>query len=302
MKHKIEWEFSVLETLETATDNKAWLKRKGASDDDLKSFGLFKPDSERNESQTEYEVSFIGNALEIPCAKISVINSADVDWTGSEWEETGYDEVTGTLSHNFKTDKNILYPMAEKVINADGEISFVITNNNAYISPNLGSMDIKSIINEFPELKSDVIKMAYLDCLVNNNDRNSRNWHLMVDGDKKILGVAKLFDHAIALNNSYQDISIICYEKTTGKYAEPHSTHTAVFTELCEYHLHEIAPLMLKTEKLLKSKPAELAGVQELLESRFDKMQEIYKAKQPETQCAEQAKLENKTYSVAQGF
>jgi len=226
------WRFFSEEQQETATKNKVWLVNI-ITDEKV----LCKADYGKmriSESQAEAAVYEIGRALGMSYAKTERINIVDIDWLGFDLKKEDIPNPTGIISYNFKTDGNIIYKPASKIF---------------------GEKDLKTLLIEYPNLKTDLINMTFLDCLVNNSDRHGENWEVMCDPKtKRVLGIAELFDHAITLQNGNNDnFSRIYWELPPKKYRDKLQTHYEVFRGLCENYREEIKKLLEKTVCLAKA-------------------------------------------------
>ena len=269
MPNKI-WQFQRLEEIETATENKVWLINKISGET-----ALFKTDyncMKIPENQAEVNVYQIALQLGISSAITESININDIDWEGFDVIAAGFEYPTGTISYNFKTDKNVIYKTADrafgKIGGVSGKVTFESRNNSS-----LSDMDYKTLLQKFPDIKEDIINMAYLDCLVNNSDRHGENWELICDPKtSKILKIAPLFDHAIALQNGYSDnLSRIYWELPPKKYQDKLQSHFEVFQNFCKHHFESIKVLLNKTEESAENNKLDGFTI-----SRFKEMKEIY--------------------------
>jgi len=224
------WRFFSEEQQETATKNKVWLINIITGEKALckADYGEMKIP----ESQAEAAVYEIGRALGISCAKTERINIVDIDWLGYNLSISS--NQMGIISYNFKTAGNIIYKPAAKIF---------------------GEKDLKTLLIEYPNLKIDLINMVFLDCLVNNSDRHGENWEVMCNPKtKRVLGIAELFDHAIALQNGNTDnLSRLYWELPPKKYRDKLQTHYEVFRGLCVNYREEIKTLLEKTACLAKA-------------------------------------------------
>jgi hypothetical protein len=118
-----------------------------------------------------------------------------------------------------------------------------------------------------------LVNSAYLDCLVNNSDRHGGNWEVVCDPKtKRVIRIAPLFDHAIALENGISDnISRIYWELPPKKYRDKLQTHYEIFSSLCEYDRARINSLLGKTQILMEHN-----DLNEFILPRFEKMKDIF--------------------------
>jgi hypothetical protein len=221
--------------------------------------GLFKPDSGNTpvpESSAEYRCSQIAKAIDVHCVDTEIIASDEIDRKTVNVEKFNISGLTvkdknGIVSYDFKTIDSASYSQAEETFNNKGLGTLTELNNSGSARQRIGDMDIKTIIAEFPQLKQAIIEMAYFDCLINNSDRNTTNRHLERDETGNVTGIAKLFDHAVALENgNSNNVSRLYWEKPIGKYKDDTVTHYTVFKELCRHYPEEMKALLNRIEAL----------------------------------------------------
>ena len=216
-----QWEYLYDET-EGIHKDKAWLTNGHER-------ALFKPDTENSESAAELETSRIAKALGIPCAEIEIIEykgrkgcvSYDVKKHGEPGTTYAYPDslnaVRCRIAYGSKAPNHPQFYMTEEVT-------------------------LETVKSEMAHILPKVVEMLFLDCLVRNDDRHGRNWELMIDRTGRILGMAPLYDHGLALWNdgTATDTCRMPY------FDDVMLTHYAMFEQLATEYPEQIAGLMEK--------------------------------------------------------
>jgi hypothetical protein len=187
----------------------------------------------RPENIIETSVSKIAKGLGVKCA---------------ETEAFTYNGNKGVLSHNYKLNSKDNYVAAGKLF---PEPNFPVQSKErtAQTTGLVDTLSFQEICEKCPHVRDDMIKMAYLDCLTSNFDRNSSNWEFELNDEGEVLGLAPLFDHGFCMENNHDfDESLIHFEPPSefGEYP----THYEMFEKLAEYYPKQIQDLLDRTEAL----------------------------------------------------
>jgi hypothetical protein len=251
------WVYHSHETRGKGCPDKLWLKPDGVDNPEKNQLALFKPDTKmqkRPESQIELSVSKIAKALDIKCTSI---------------EPFVYDGDNGVVSPNFKLNSDEHYIAAGKLF-PDPNFPVQPKEKTAQTTGLVDTLSFQEICEKCPHIRDDMIKMAYLDCLTSNFDRNSSNWEFELNDDGEILGLAPLFDHGFCMENNHGfDESLIHFEPSSefGEYP----THFEMFEKLAEHYPKQIQDLLDRTEAL------NAAGtLDDFCKPRFEEMKERF--------------------------
>jgi len=160
--------------------DKAWLTNG-------KERALFKPDTEDKESDVELEVFNIAYALEIPCARIEIIE---------------FEGKRGSISYDVKDrdSKEIVYKYPDDLFYKHCGVTYASRDAHGNQNERVDIISLETVRNCIPHIETNVVDMIFLDCLVRNGDRHGLNWELIVKNDDGgIIGMTPLFDHGKSL-------------------------------------------------------------------------------------------------------
>lgn len=212
---------------------------------------LFKPDSDRNESRIEYETYQIAKALSIPHAKTEVI-----ELFGQK----------GVLSYDFKYpyDPNLIFVPADGLYIKSDNLTFKSRDTSNNRLNRISKLSLQRIKETMPQLEKDMVNMLFLDCLISNRDRHGNNWEIVMNRNADILALAPLFDHNMAMENSYSDM--LDYSMVLYADGEMELKHFDMFKRLSKEYPNQIKTLLKKAQKV---------QLNDFVLERFKKMQEI---------------------------
>jgi hypothetical protein len=210
---------------------------------------LFKPDTkmpDRKESEIEYDAYRIAAALGISHAKTEILKIKSSVMYGMP---ENLSVQTGTLSYDFKTETGIAYiPIEELYITYSGNITHErhYFSGNPLIQITTKSFSMETIKTHLPAIETDTVDMLFMDCLISNRDRHARNWEVMMDSKKELIGLAPLFDHDKSMWNYYTPQNDIC--RVPWREGERPLKHYEMFERLAEYYPGQVESLLSKCE------------------------------------------------------
>ena len=211
---------------------------------------LFKPDTENNESAVEYEAYKIASVLDIPCAKIDIIE---------------FDGKKGCISYDVKERDNpdIIYLYPDDLYQKGNKLTNRSKASDGTELIQISNVTLEHVKTLMPHILPKVIEMLFLDCVVRNNDRHGHNWEVIMNRNGDVLDVAPLYDHGLALWNDKNAMNTCRLP-----YADDVLlTHYAMFEQLC---IEE--PVLMKS-LMTKCKNVKL---HEYAQKRLEQMKTIY--------------------------
>jgi len=229
---------------------KVWLEHV-----ETKILALFKPDTENNESITEHEVYKIASKLDIPCAKIELVE---------------FEGRKGCLSHHYnlhyeEQGKDLVFIHADDLYEKDDMVTHKSKDSSKNSLEMIPEMTLEIVKERISVILPDVVNMLFLDCLVSNRDRHGYNWDLVMDDEKgEVVGLAPLFDHGYSLEHKFDEDHDNCALPWTD---DVELTHYAMFEMLSTDYPEQVKSLLEKSAKI---------DFIEFVQPRFNKMCEIF--------------------------
>ena len=222
---------------------------------------LFKPNSRgKNEAYSEYAVSKIAQFLNISCAKIEV---------GELFGQHG------CISYDCSDEKRYRVADGYSLYRCD-----LLFNNSRKDSKNreydsgieISFKGLLPYVSEETEI--DLVKMMFLDCLVQNSDRHPGNYSFFINFQRALCGLMPLYDHGHSLFESYRDISLFPYE---GFMEVPFDS---LYRLLVQNHSEIVNGLLDKMKTVEAKELLDKLGCYDFVWKRiekFDKLEPLYK-------------------------